>query len=62
MFGVNRFAWAKICDYEFIQIIRVGGTPGIARIITTLLRIMVEIELENSEYESSKPDVSVIKP
>ena len=41
MFSVTKFAWTGICGGEFDQIIKTGGTPGYARVIIKLSRIMV---------------------
>ena len=50
------------CGAEFNEIIKVGGTPCVDRVIITLSRIVVQIILENYVYENSKPVITVIKP
>ena len=49
------------CFYEINQIIKVDGSPGVARVIITLSKILVQIKLENYVYENSKTAITVIK-
>ena len=46
MFSFTTFPWADRLDDEFNQIKKGGGTPGVARVIITLSRIMVLVKLE----------------
>ena len=46
MFSFTTFPWADRRDDEFNQIMKVGGAPGVARVIITLSRIMVLVKLE----------------
>ena len=47
MFSFTKFPRADTHDDEFNQIVKIGGAPGVARVIMTLSRIMVFLELEN---------------
>ena len=46
---------------EFIQTIKLDGTPGVNRVIVKLSRIMVWIKLENSVFENSKPVIKLYR-
>ena len=61
MFSVTTFPWADRCGDEFNQILKVGGTLRVARVIITLSRIMVYIKLENYVHGYSIPVITFIK-
>ena len=39
--SIAKFSWAEMYVDEFNQIVKVYGTPGVARVIITLSRIML---------------------